>query len=117
MRALPESALFYSGDQANYWAHENGHAVRTEVQTGVSDGEWIEVTNRRPAGDAEAPGDAARWTPIDGSEKVILGDLSLLTDGAPVEAGPATEGTKLEGATAAPGLVAPGTAPIRTGDQ
>ena len=47
VRALPESALTYSGDKAYYWTHENGHAVRTEVQTGVSDGEWIEVTNRR----------------------------------------------------------------------
>ncbi len=117
VRALPESALFYSGDQAYYWAHENGHAVRTEVQTGVSDGEWIEVTNRRPPVDTQAPSDALPWTPIDGTEQVILADLSLLTDGAPVEAGPATEGTKLESATAAPGPVAPGTAPIRTGDQ
>ena len=47
VRALPESALTYSGDKAYYWTHENGHAVQTEVQTGVSDGEWIEVTNRR----------------------------------------------------------------------
>ena len=64
--------------------YENGRAVRTEVQTGVSDGEWIEVTNRqvcrpRRCRDSEHP-----WVPIDGTEQVILGDLSLLTDGAPV---------------------------------
>ena len=28
------------------WRYENGHAGRTEVQTGVKAGEWIEVTNR-----------------------------------------------------------------------
>ena len=47
MRALPVSALTYSGEKTYCWTHENGHAVRTEVQTGVSDGEWIEVTNRQ----------------------------------------------------------------------
>ena len=26
---------------------QDGRALRTEVQTGISDGEWIEVTNRR----------------------------------------------------------------------
>ena len=25
--------------------YKDGHAQRTEIQTGVSDGEWIEVTN------------------------------------------------------------------------
>ena len=59
-----------------------------KFETGVSDGEWIEVTKRR------VPGPAARriakipWTPIDGSEQVILGDLSILTDGAPVRVEP-----------------------------
>ena len=47
VRALPLSALTYSGEQSYFWTYENGRAVRTEVQTGVSDGEWIEVTNRQ----------------------------------------------------------------------
>jgi multidrug efflux pump subunit AcrA (membrane-fusion protein) len=83
VRALPVDALVYSGDKAFCLRYENGKVVRTEVETGVSDGQWIEVTSRRaPAADtgqADAP-----WTPIDGSEQVILGDLSILTDGAPV---------------------------------
>ena len=33
---------------------------------------------------------------------MILGDLSILTDGAPVEVAPATEGTKLASETPAP---------------
>ena len=55
VRSLPVSALAYIGDKTFYWTHENGHAVRTEVQTGVSDGEWIEVTNRQLPSKADAP--------------------------------------------------------------
>ena len=47
VRALPVSALTHSGDKTFCWTYENGHAVRTEIRTGVSDGEWIEVTNRQ----------------------------------------------------------------------
>ena len=61
--------------------YENGHAKRIEVETGISDGEWIEVTNRRtPGSDAASTGDQ-RWTPIDGTEQMILGNLSILTEG------------------------------------
>ena len=60
VRALPLAALTHSGDKTYCWKHENGHAVRTEIQTGVSDGEWIEVTNlrapRRAAPTARNPG-------------------------------------------------------------
>ena len=64
--------------------------MRTEVQTGVSDGEWIEVTNRQRPG-RRADGDDP-WVPIDGTEQVILGDLSLLADGAPVRGRPGDGG-------------------------
>jgi len=97
VRALPESALTYSGDKAYYWAHADGHAVQTEVQTGVSDSEWIEVTNHRPPVPPEAPSDAVPWTLIDGTEQVILGDLSALADGDPVKVAPAPAGTKIAG--------------------
>jgi HlyD family secretion protein len=82
VRALPVSALVNSGDDTFYWRYENGRAVRTNVRTGVSDGEWIEVTDRQVAtkSSSEDP-----WAPIDGSEQVILGDLSILTDGALVQ--------------------------------
>jgi len=52
------------------------------------------------------------WTPIDGTEQVILGDLSLLTDGAPVEVAPATEGAKLASETPAPAPVEASNKPI-----
>ena len=34
--------------------------VQSEIETGVSDGQWIEVTNRRPPVPPEAPGDSVR---------------------------------------------------------
>jgi multidrug efflux pump subunit AcrA (membrane-fusion protein) len=82
VRALPVSALTYSGEKTFCWTYKDGRAVRNEVRTGVSDGEWIEVTNlQRPsASRVEEP-----WAPVTGKEKVILGDLSILADGSPVE--------------------------------
>ena len=85
-RTLPVSALTYSGEKTYCWMYKDGHAQRTEIQTGASDGEWIEVTNfeRPKASSTDHP-----WMPIRGSEQVILGDLSILADGAPVEVAPA----------------------------
>jgi hypothetical protein len=87
VRALPVAALSHTGEQTHCWIHKNGKAIRTEVETGVSDGQWIEVTNLQVP-----PGSNVSdiWVPVNGSEQVILGDLSLLTDGSAVEVGPAT---------------------------
>jgi HlyD family secretion protein len=89
VRTLPLSALMHLGDKTILqvgersfcWMYENGHAKRIEVETGVSDGEWIEVTSRRDAGsDAASTGDEP-WTTINGTEQMILGNLSILTEG------------------------------------
>jgi multidrug efflux pump subunit AcrA (membrane-fusion protein) len=82
VRALPVAALTSSGDKRFCWKYENGRASRSEVQTGVSDGEWIEVTNLRLAQSSQGND---RWVPLTGGEQVILGDLSILTDGSPVD--------------------------------
>lgn len=102
--AVPVSALVYSGDKTFYWSYEDGKAMRTEVQTGVNDGQWVEVTNRlripagakveinnvslkeQAEGGSKTPVQIAdgAWVPFDGTENVILGDLSVLTHGAPV---------------------------------
>ncbi len=71
VQALPLKALVHSGEQTFCWLYESGKAVRTEVETGVSDDKWIEVTNRRPPVPPEAPSDSVPWTPIDGTEQVI----------------------------------------------
>lgn len=81
VRALPLDALTYRGEQTFCWMYENGHAVRTEIQTGVSDGDWIEITNRRVPGSLEGNSGEKPWSPLDGKEQVILGDLTILTDG------------------------------------
>jgi HlyD family secretion protein len=97
--ALPISALMHLGDntilrvgQRSFcWTYKDGRATRIELETGVlgdpgpaSDGQWIEVTNRRVAGAGAASSAGEPWTPIDGTEQVILGDLSILTDGSSV---------------------------------
>ena len=55
VRALPVAALTHSGEKTFCWSYEDGQAVRTEIQTGVSDGEWIEVTNRQRPASASRP--------------------------------------------------------------
>ncbi len=90
IQALPYDALIYNGDQTFCWTYSNGRSLRTEIQTGVSDGEWIEVTNRRVPSSKAASTDDDPWVPIDGSEQMIAGDLSLLADGEPVRIAPAS---------------------------
>ena len=109
--SLPETALTRSGDRTFCWLYEDGKARKTEIQVGVSDGTWVEVTNHRRTTKVEANQplsnrgndtavmltsrleDRDDWTPFNGSERVILGDLSILVDGAPVDA---TEGTSTD---------------------
>jgi HlyD family secretion protein len=100
--ALPVSALMHLGDrtilqvgQKSFcWTYKDGRAKQIEVETGVigdrdrqSGDQWIEVTRSRVAGSQEASN--APWKPIDGTEQLILGDLSILADGSPVTVAPA----------------------------
>lgn len=108
--AVPIDAVDHDSDQAYCWLYENAKARKVEVQTGVDDGDFIEVTRRRvmapkaqsgwavlASSEAANPSETQRrsfntsWMPFDGSEKVILGDLSLLDDGEPVKVGKATK--------------------------
>jgi len=63
VRALPVSTVTQVGNQAYCYLVEDGKAVRTPVQTGVSDGSWVEVTGKlvrsASAGRRKGPG----WQP------------------------------------------------------
>ena len=109
VRALPLDALTYSGEKTYCWTHDKGHAVRTEIQTGVSDGKWIEVTNLQGP---LVPNDDDPWEPINGSEQVILGDLSILADGAPVEVTPTTDKAEVAQEAPASAPAKPHAAPV-----
>jgi multidrug efflux pump subunit AcrA (membrane-fusion protein) len=81
--SLPKSTLISSGGKSFIWQYEDGRASRAQIQTGVSDGDWIEVTNRRIVSGSAGEED---WVPFDSSEKVLLGSkLSTLTEGASVQ--------------------------------
>ena len=82
VRALPASAITQIGNQTCCYLVVDGKAVRTPVQTGVSDGSWVEVTGKsvKSAGSSEEA-----WVAFDGAEAVIDGDLSGISDGAPVK--------------------------------
>jgi multidrug efflux pump subunit AcrA (membrane-fusion protein) len=78
VRALPVSAVTQIGNQTYCYLALDGKAVRTSVQTGVSDGTWVEVTGRL----VQSPGSSeGKWVPFDGTEAVLAGDLSEVSDG------------------------------------
>jgi HlyD family secretion protein len=82
VRAIPTSTLVKNADKTYVWTYKDGHAAPIEVRTGISDGEWTEITSRQlsPTSGSEDP-----WTPIDGTEQVIVGDVSILTTGCAVK--------------------------------
>jgi hypothetical protein len=65
----------------------------------VTKQQFIEVTNRQAP---TASGGEDPWVPIDGSEQIILGDLSILADGAPVEVSTGEKETKVASADGHP---------------
>jgi multidrug efflux pump subunit AcrA (membrane-fusion protein) len=103
VRAVPEAALMHQGDKTVLrvgektfcWIYEDGRAKRIELETGISDGKWIEATNRRVARSGAASTGNEPWTPIDVKEQVILGDLSILADGSPVTIARDSDTTKV----------------------
>ena len=90
VRALPVAALTHSGDQTFCWmlrktAMRCGPKSRRASATASGSRSPIASDRRRLM-----PIDS--WVPINGSEQVILGDLSILADGGPVEDGPPAHG-------------------------
>ena len=81
--AIPKSALTHAGGKSFIWRYEDGRARRSEIQTGIEEGEWIEVTNRHVKSSSAEEED---WTPIESTDQVLMGSkLSTLTEGAQVK--------------------------------
>ena len=70
--AVPQEAIVEIGDQTYGYLLEDGKAVRTPVECGISDGPSVEIVKKR-AGDS--------WHALTGSEEFIVGDLSEMVDG------------------------------------
>ena len=81
VRALPLAALTYQRRPDILLEIRERPCRAHRDPRGVSDDEWIEVTKRRAPGASPRLASKSPWTPIDGSEQVILGDLSILTEG------------------------------------
>ena len=60
----------------------DGKAVQTAVQIGVSDGTWVEVTGKLAR--SSAAGEEF-FEPFDGTEAIIEGGLSEISNGQPVK--------------------------------
>jgi multidrug efflux pump subunit AcrA (membrane-fusion protein) len=82
VRALPVSAITQIGNQNYCYLVVDGKAVRTPVQTGVSDGSWVEVTGKLVRSAGSSKGD---WVAFDGTEAVVDADLSEISDGESVK--------------------------------
>ena len=110
VRALPLDALVYSGDQTFCWTIRERQArsgPRSRRASATASGSRSPTAApARPRGRVHR-GDLGA---VDGSEQVILGDLSILTDGGPVQVATATanttELTQNESVNRGPGLPA-----------
>jgi hypothetical protein len=90
VRTIPRRAIVQAGGRSFVWRYVDGRARRTEVQTGVEDGEWMEVTNRHS--ESSDPDDEDAWIPIDGSERILSGPkLAILAEGDRVRVADATD--------------------------
>jgi multidrug efflux pump subunit AcrA (membrane-fusion protein) len=76
VRALPVECVVEFGNHNVCYGYEGGKAVQIPIQTGVSDGKWIEILRKKVGG---------RWVPLSGAEQVIQGDLQELTNDQEVE--------------------------------
>ena len=82
--AVPLETLVEVGNQTVCYEYKDGKALVLPVQRGIDDGAWVEVAKKRAHGE---------WTHFDGTERIITGDLTDISDGEPVRvASPAGHG-------------------------
>jgi HlyD family secretion protein len=76
--AIPASSIVEIGNRMCCYMLDDGRALRTQLQSGVSDGTWTEVVQHRAY---PANGDPGPWQDFTGNEQVITGDLSEISGG------------------------------------
>ena len=84
--AIPMSAVVDVGSQTCCYIARNGKAVRMQIQSGVDDGTWVEVVERRSFPTTGVPGP---WENFTGAEQIINSDLSEISEGTLVTIAPA----------------------------
>ena len=75
--AVPQGATVVLGNQTYAFLFEDGKAVKTPVERGITDGTWVEVVRKKVADVCD---------PLTGKEEFIVGDLSDMADGQGVRA-------------------------------
>jgi len=81
LRTVATLLLFSASVRADLILVKDGKAVRTQIQSGVSDGSYVEVAKLRTYPTTGEPG---AWQDFNGSEEIIVGDLSEVSDGKQV---------------------------------
>lgn len=79
-RAVPTAAVFEAGNLRYCYFLQDGKVFRRAVQTGLSDGEWVELLRMQVTA-SEGP----TWESITGDETIAIGDPNELADGATVQ--------------------------------
>jgi HlyD family secretion protein len=74
--AVPMSCVIEVGSQNVCYMYDDGKAVRTPVQAGISDGPWIELLRKQEKG---------HWVAFTGSEQIIRGNPGELVSGQKVD--------------------------------
>jgi len=83
--AIPVQAAFRVGNQDYCYLFEDGKAVQLPVQLGIDDGAWVEVAKKRAG---------KEWAPFNGNERILVGELSQLSNGEPVRVNAAAAAQK-----------------------
>ena len=81
VRVVPQDAVTVLGNQTYAFLLENGKAVKTPVERGISDGTRTQIVKKKVGGS---------WLVLTGQEDFIVGDLSELVDGQAVAEAQAT---------------------------
>jgi multidrug efflux pump subunit AcrA (membrane-fusion protein) len=79
--AVPASGIVAQGNHATCFFVIDQHAVQQEVEQGLSDANWTQLLRKKVRSGSQKD----QWVPISPDDRVIVRDVSQVTDGARVE--------------------------------